>query len=429
MRRDGAGERPPVVVLDADGPPGVAFIRSLGARGVPVDAYSHLWEAAGRYSRHVRRFRRSPDPLAPDEYVDWLAQEMAEGRIGLVAPTSDYTVYATALAMERAGIVAPPGIADLDTAWRCLHKGVFGELMDSVGFPTAPFRLPTSLDEALAAGEELGYPVILKPRSHVGVGLHRGTVVHDAAAMRSAFGPLHIRPEASVALDRDGDLGWPMVQRLIPGDRLDVVSIAGCLDREGQLVSAGLSRKLAQWPPDVGIGTLFEAVDSASFTDRAIDAIRVAIGTGVFELEVCIDRVTGESFPIDLNPRAFGQVTMEIARGNDLPAAWYEVVAETQLGREPLRGVEPEVWQAGMTYYPGIVMGLVFGPDRRRVIRDFTAVTRRPRIGSMLRWSDPLPSMALIASSLRNPSSLVRPYLPERALAVARRVRRSGGRS
>jgi hypothetical protein len=82
-----------------------------------------------------------------------------------------------------------------------------------------------------------------------------------------------------------------------------------------------------------------------------------------------------------------------------------------------------------MTYYPGIAIGLVFGPDRRRVLRDFTAVTRRPRIGSMLRWSDPLPSMALIASSLRNPSSLVRPYLPEGALAIARRVRRGDGGS
>ena len=348
---------------------------------------------------------------------------------GWFAPTSDYTVYATALAMDRLGIVGPPGIADLDTAWRCLHKGEFGNVMESIGFRTAPFRLPTTLDGALAAGEELGYPVILKPRSHVGVGLHRGTVVRDAGAMAEAFGPLHIAPEASVALERDADLGWPMVQRLIPGERLDIVSIAGCLDRNGELMSVGLTKKLAQWPPEVGIGTLFEAVESARFLDQAIDAVRATMGTGVFELEVCVDRGTDEAFPIDLNPRAFGQVAMEIARGNDLPAAWYEVATGVRIPPNGPVRKPPTLWQSGMAYYSGVTIGLLQGPDRRGVFADFRSVMRRPRIGPMLRWTDPLPGIAAIATALRNPTGLVVPYLSESTHAIARRLRPRRGRA
>ncbi len=403
-----------VAVLDVDGPPGVAFIRSLGSRGVFVDAYSHLPHPAGRYSRHVRNFHSSPSPFEPDAYVEWLAGEMSSGRIGLVAPTSDYTAFAVAAAMDMAGIAPHPGIPTSDTAWQCLHKGEFGALMESVGFASIPYRLPTSLDRALAAGEELGYPVMLKPRSHVGVGLHRGSVVNDAAGMRASFEALELGAGSDIALERDPDLMWPMVQKFISTDRLDVVSVAGCLDADGNVMSAGLCRKMAQWPPEIGIGTLFESLESALFLDQALDAVRVALGTGVFEIEVCVDRSTGESFPIDLNPRAYGQITLEMERGNDLPALWYEVATGVKLLAEPPRGELPEVWQAGLTHYSGAVMNLALGPDRRRTARELAEVLRRPRVGSMLSRRDPLPALALVAHMLRHPGGLVRPYVAAR---------------
>jgi predicted ATP-grasp superfamily ATP-dependent carboligase len=64
---------------------------------------------------------------------------------------------------------------------------------------------------------------------------------------------------------------------------------------------------------------MFEPVPTPAFTDDAVDAVRTIVGSGLFELEVLVDTRTGEHWAIDLNPRGFGQMTLDIARGKDLP--------------------------------------------------------------------------------------------------------------
>ena len=45
--------------------------------------------------------------------------------------------------------------------------------------------------------------------------------------------------------------------------------------------------------------------------------VRQVLGTGLFELEVLVERATGEYYAIDLNPRGFGQMTLDMAAGRD----------------------------------------------------------------------------------------------------------------
>ena len=49
-----------VAVFDADLPPGVAFLRSLGQAGVPVTAYATSRFTAGRFSRYADAARVCP---------------------------------------------------------------------------------------------------------------------------------------------------------------------------------------------------------------------------------------------------------------------------------------------------------------------------------------------------------------------------------
>lgn len=96
-------EWPRVAVFDAEHPPAVAFIRSLGLAGVPVTVYTDQRLAAGRYSRFVSDVRSSPDPLDSDKFVDWLVDSMSSGHFDLVAPTSDRVAFAIAEAADRLG--------------------------------------------------------------------------------------------------------------------------------------------------------------------------------------------------------------------------------------------------------------------------------------------------------------------------------------
>lgn len=403
-----------VAVLDADGPPGIAFIRSLGARGIPVDAYGHRRFPAGRFSRHVRSYHRSPSPYETDRYVEWLAEEFSSGRIRLVAPTSDYVVFAVAEAMDLAEIAHSVGMPSSDVAWNSLHKGQFGEAMESVGFPTLPYRLPTSAVQALEAADELGYPVVLKPRSHVGVGLYRGSVAHDASQLAESFQRLDVGDECALGLARDPDLGWPLLQHYVDNPHIHKVSVAGCIGADGEVLAAGLSRTMAQSPPRVGIGTMFEALAPSPIVDRAVDAVRMALGPGLFEIEVCVDRETGDAWPIDLNPRAYGQISLEIARGNDLPALWYQLVTGVEQRDMDIASPVPEVWQAGVMYYASALGGLFSGPNRRAQWSEIVAHAKRPRVGSVFQWKDPIPAIVLSAHTLRNPRALIRPFLSRR---------------
>jgi len=77
----------------------------------------------------------------------------------------------------------------------------------------------------------------------------------------------------------------------------------------GRLVALAASRKVLQWPPTLGVGTVFEAcADEKLLTEGAAIATSI-LGCGLFELELIRE---SEGFSaIDLNPRAYGQIRFE----------------------------------------------------------------------------------------------------------------------
>src|SRR5207302_6766190 len=81
-----------VGIFDADAPPAIAFVRSLGRAGIPLRVYSHRRWPVCRYSRWCAEFSRCPDPASGD-FVSWLSDELRSGRIDLVAPTSDVIAF------------------------------------------------------------------------------------------------------------------------------------------------------------------------------------------------------------------------------------------------------------------------------------------------------------------------------------------------
>lgn len=407
-----------VAVFDVELPPGVAFIRSLGSRGVPVTAYSHLKRPAGRYSRHAGDFRRCPPIDETDEFVAWLVEEMTAGRVDLVAPTSDDVVYNVSEACARLGradVGVPPREALLDV----LLKNRFADAMERVGFPTPATTTPSCVEEALEDAEQIGYPVVLKPRSHVGIGRPRGTVVRTPEALRQQFVAYDLWTKPSGVLDEEPDLALPVLQAFIDRPSAGVVSVSGCLDGEGHAVAVGHSCKLLQWPAPLGVGTLFKSLPDQPFTERAVDAVRSVLGSGLFEIEVVYDTETGEAWPIDLNPRAFGQVSLDIASGRDLPLLWYSTCCADAPVPPASTRVAPTYWLFGLPFYTGAVVSAVFGPDRRSSLRDLMGRQNRPRVGAMHDPADRKPSIVSVLHGLRHFGGIVRPFVH----AVARDVR------
>jgi hypothetical protein len=170
------------------------------------------------------------------------------------------------------------------------------------------------------------------------------------------------------------------------------------------------------WPPELGIGTRFEVVPEQPFTGAAIAAVQQVLGVGLFELEVVVQHAAAEIWPIDLNPRGYGQISLEIARGNDLPMLWYQVVTGVSLTGTRPRRRRPRYWQTGVLHYTGAVIAIVGGPQRLLRLREFLGSVRAPRVGPMLDWRDVGPAIASAIATLRHPGGLIRPFLKHRRI-------------
>jgi biotin carboxylase len=93
---------------------------------------------------------------------EWHAVEHFDG----VITFSEAAVIAVAMVAEALEL---PGIG-LEAARRSRNKLLMRQAYEAAGVPIPSFRFVTELDAALAAAEEFGYPVILKPT--LGAGSH-----------------------------------------------------------------------------------------------------------------------------------------------------------------------------------------------------------------------------------------------------------------
>jgi D-aspartate ligase len=397
---------PPVTVFDPDTPGALAFVRSLGRAGVPVIVSGPGALPAARLSRYHAGFRRSPDPTDPERFIPWLEAEIDAGRITRVAPTSDLIAFYLALLRAR----LPPSVRAVlpsrEAVEATLFKDRFDDACRGAGVAT-PFTLsPPSVEAAHDAAASLPYPVVLKPRSHVAVPLARGVVVEDADALRAAFQPYAV-PEVWRRLLRRDDLGLPVIQAWVGAGVEDLVAVSGMLGYGGDLLARTGHVKRGQWPPRVGVGTVFEPFAGAEVLDTAVTVVRRILGR--FELELVRLR-DGTSLAIDLNPRAHGQIRFDVARQVDLPLIWYRAtLGEITAPAEAVTG--PTVFHNGIPWHVGEWVAVARGPGRRARLDAYLAARRQPHVDIVHDRSDPLPSLAFAARLLRHPGGLLRPYL------------------
>jgi biotin carboxylase len=82
-------------------------------------------------------------------------------------PVHGVLTWDEARILQGAKVAAALGLpgGDPDMVMRCRDKHLTREALDAAGVPQARSILVTSVDEALAAAERIGYPVVLKPRA------------------------------------------------------------------------------------------------------------------------------------------------------------------------------------------------------------------------------------------------------------------------
>jgi succinyl-CoA synthetase beta subunit len=165
-----------------------------------------------------------------------------------------------------------------------LSEAASKELLAAHGIPFAPERLVTGPDEAVAAADELGYPVVAKLNGDaIAHKTERGLVrlnLADAEAVRTAAADL-----LGAATPADGDV-QVLVAPMLRGTR---ELIAGLSEdpQFGMTVMLGVGGILAEAVADVSIRLVpVEAVDA----EDMIDDLATQRLLGPFRGEPAIDR-------------------------------------------------------------------------------------------------------------------------------------------
>lgn len=396
---------PAVAVFDNYWAPTLAFARSLGRRRVPLHVYG---SGGARWSRYRKRTARCPPVQDAESFVPWLRERVRSGEIQRVAPTTDLVAYYTAVLRDEFPTDVQrtiPSLAEIETV---LIKSRFSAACASIGQAVPDTRTPTDLGTALNDARELGYPLILKPKSHIVVGTaERGALIHDERELRQCFRRYEPTQGQAALAQEYPELLWPILQRYVPSARSRVYSVSGFKDVDQGIVAAALSYKREQWPVDVGTSTVQVSSGDEQILNAGLNAVNQIVSRGIFELELLVDH--GRLMAIDLNPRAFGFINLDIARGNDLPWLWFQ----STLGPvEPVRGasaaVALEARHAPLYFLRHFADWRVGSPPPRIERRD--PARPRRRISIQGDWSDPLPMLICHAVLLRHPRSLLRAH-------------------
>ncbi|MFL5378029.1 MAG: carbamoyl-phosphate synthase [Myxococcales bacterium] len=419
--------RPPVLLTMAGHAGTLAAARCFGNAGIHVTVASDSVLRPAAWSRHAKRTVRCPRPSDPVKFLEWLLEFGKANPGHFLYPTCDDFAYLFARHREELSrnfvLYQPPVEVILDL----LDKKSLYEACGRAGVAVPhTFFAPTDAD-AYRVAAEAQFPLLIKPRTQVmfptamkGWRVEKRT---DLAQSLRAYRERNFYIPA--ILEDRPDVAHPMLQTYHPEAEGGIESIAGFIDEHGGLFAARAARKLLQRPRRVGIGICFEHAPLDVEAREAIRRLCKQVGYhGVFEAEFI--RSGNERLLIDFNPRFYGQMGFEIARGLPSPLlAYLAAVGDRTALREEVAKAqrtrfdeEPPIYLHRFALSLQIFAQRVSGRMPRDVARrwkEWYAAHRRIAVDAAFDKRDPVPglleALSLVWGAARHPRGFLRSIL------------------
>lgn len=305
----------PAIVLSTQ----IDTVRSLGRRGVPVTLVSAQPGPTGS-SRYVSR-KATGGAAWSDDFDGWLPPLLAGKPNTVVIPATDEPAWHLARYRGLSQAKGRLAIAGFDAVRTILAKHQCYTAARDLDVPVPRWWLATDRDAVQEAAATAQFPVVLKPQSRIGI-QHwlRGRLARTPEELAAAFDWYreHVHFDESVLRDAPG-MDAPLIQEYTESRPRQVYHLAGYLASTGDSVVAA-HVKLLQYPTRFGNGACFAAAEvDGDLAGRVLGFLRGIGYHGIFEGEF-VGPAGGRQL-IDMNPRPYNGITLEIARGLD-PVWW-----------------------------------------------------------------------------------------------------------
>ncbi|WP_306367604.1 carbamoyl-phosphate synthase large subunit [Nocardiopsis sp. CC223A] len=293
------------------------------------------------------------DPeIADATYVEPITTEMIEKIIAKERPDAllptlgGQTALNAAVALHEAGILDKYGVeligANIDAIQSGEDRESFKRIVERIGGESARSSICHSLDECLAAADELGYPVVVRPSFTMG-GAGSG-FAHDEAELRRIAGQgLALSPTTEVLLE-ESILGWKEYELELMRDTNDNVVVVCSIENLD--------------PMGVHTGDSITVAPAMTLTDREYQKLRdigiavireVGVDTGGCNIQFAVHPTTGRVIVIEMNPRVsrssalaskatgfpIAKIAAKLAVGYTLDEIPNDITRETPASFEP----------------------------------------------------------------------------------------------
>src|SRR5690349_11224149 len=287
------------------------------------------------------------EPITPEYVEQVIATERPDA---LLATLGGQTALNCAMSLAASGVLERYGVELIGASIEAIEKGEnresFKRIVEGLpaewGAEVAASAICHSMDDCLAAVEQLGYPVVVRPSFTMG-GAGSGLAYDGEDLLRIAGLGLSLSPTTEVLLE-ESILGWKEYELEVMRDRADNVVIVCSIENVD--------------PMGVHTGDSITVAPALTLTDReyqrlrdiAIEVIReVGVDTGGCNIQFAIHPSTGRMIVIEMNPRVsrssalaskatgfpIAKIAARLALGYTLDEIPNDITKETPASFEP----------------------------------------------------------------------------------------------
>jgi glutathione synthase/RimK-type ligase-like ATP-grasp enzyme len=251
------------------------------------------------------------------------------------------------LVAQAAEIGARLGVRSMPTgaARSCRDKAMQRARFQEEGVPSARFHLAASVAEAVAAADEIGYPVVVKPRGQAAS--IAVTIVRSEAELRETFEVVRGAESPSI-----GD-GLVLVEEFLSGPEIAVDSWV----LDGRVEPFSISAKRTDYPPffeEVAhvVGKVLDSGTEAAVRDVVI-AANLALGVDRTVTHTELMLTADGPRVVEVNGRLGGDLIPRLAEIAIPGLSIGGVLGAVATGREPDPIPEPDRLVGIRFLYPG----------------------------------------------------------------------------
>lgn len=382
-----------VLVTGADQRQGLAVIRALGSQGLRVFAAGLERKSIGFYSKYTRGFCQNPSPLADKKgYAEVILQKVKQHQIPMIIPVVESTIIALDEYREWFDGISRLALPSREILHRALDKDQTLAMATELGIPIPRSREVQSISEALAFAEEVGYPLVIKPRAMSSFGKAPSGFTFKVAYLKDSEDLKRtLQPFEKINT-------FPLFQEYCPG-----VKVAhGVLMADGELLGMYQYMGEREYPLTGGITSLHVSMAlDPEMKAWSESLLRRMDWEGVAMVEYKVNLETGRKVLMEVNGRFWGTQSGANGLGLNFPYALYRYLQEGVKEKMPDTypvGVRSQYMRGELTALLSRLNGaeqksLAPLPGRLRAIWNVLADLRPGVQSDVMDLSDPVPGI------------------------------------